>query len=436
MHGAHDRAGVPAHRVGIEVEAALAFGTGHHGTTRGCLLALDALLKRDLRFDRPRLHGPGRQGARILDIGTGTGVLAIAAAKALRARVLASDIDRSAVDVARANARLNGVGALVEVVHAGGLSARRLRERAPFDLVFANILLPPLKRLAAPIARVLAPGAHVVLSGLLAAQAPAALAAYGAQGLALEACIPLDEWVTVILKRNRRPAQRPRRPNCGWQAKRLASPLHTGRGAMIKLGCVFALLAVAVAASSPAGAAGALAVGSTSDVVQGRHRGRDLDQLRHRRGGALGGAQALPRVQARPQGGGDVPIGRNLQRRMLCGLLRPEGGHARAPAGRSRPPRRWRRSGRLKTARRPRAQPDATFAGSKNRNVTKSDVMRRVPLSLILTEHDLFRKPVPTFRDHALEHVQALSLIGSSSLRAMSGAMYFSSQLHRINRCA
>jgi ribosomal protein L11 methyltransferase len=204
VHGAHDRAGVPAHRVGIEVEAALAFGTGHHGTTRGCLLALDALLKRDLRFDRPRLHGPERQGARILDIGTGTGVLAIAAAKALRARVLASDIDRSAVDVARANARLNSVGALVEVVHAGGLSARRLRERAPFDLVFANILLPPLKRLAAPIARVLAPGAHVVLSGLLAAQAPAALAAYGAQGLALEACIPLDEWVTVILKRNRR----------------------------------------------------------------------------------------------------------------------------------------------------------------------------------------------------------------------------------------
>ncbi|HEY2137288.1 MAG TPA: 50S ribosomal protein L11 methyltransferase [Xanthobacteraceae bacterium] len=193
VHGAHDRARVPAHRVGIEVEAALAFGTGHHGTTRGCLLALDRLLKRDMRR------------ARILDIGTGTGVLAIAAAKALHSRVLASDIDPRAVEVARANARQNGVGALVEAVHAGGLSARRLRERAPFDVVFANILLPPLKRLAAPIARVLAPGAHVVLSGLLASQAPAALAFYGSQGLALEARIPLDEWVTLVLTRPQRP---------------------------------------------------------------------------------------------------------------------------------------------------------------------------------------------------------------------------------------
>jgi ribosomal protein L11 methyltransferase len=216
VHGAHDRAGVPAHRVGIEVEAALAFGTGHHGTTRGCLLALDGLLKRGLRPARPRRR-PG-QGARILDIGTGTGVLAIAAAKALRTRVLASDIDRRAVDVARANAQLNSVGVLVEVVHAGGLSARRLRERAPFDLVFANILLPPLKRLAAPIAHVLAPGAHVVLSGLLAAQAPAALAAYGAQGLALAACIPLDEWVTLVLTRNNRPRRKGR-----------AAPIVAGR---------------------------------------------------------------------------------------------------------------------------------------------------------------------------------------------------------------
>jgi ribosomal protein L11 methyltransferase len=218
VHGAHDRAGVPAHRVGIEVEAALAFGTGHHGTTRGCLLALDALLKRGLRPARPRRGRPARPAARILDIGTGTGVLAIAAAKALRGRVLASDIDRRAVDVARANARLNGVEALVDVVHAGGLSARRLAERAPFDLVFANILLPPLKRLAAPIAHVLAPGAHVVLSGLLAAQAPAALAAYGAQGLRLAACIPLDEWVTLVLTRNDRPGRKGR-----------AAPIVAGR---------------------------------------------------------------------------------------------------------------------------------------------------------------------------------------------------------------
>jgi ribosomal protein L11 methyltransferase len=143
----------------------------------------------------------GRERVRILDIGTGTGVLAIAAAKALRTRVMASDIDRRAVEVARANARANAAGPLVEVVHAGGLAARRLRERGPFDLVLANILLPPLRRLAAPIARVLAPGGHVILSGLLAEQAPAAIAAYRTQGLWLAASIPLDEWMTLVLVR-------------------------------------------------------------------------------------------------------------------------------------------------------------------------------------------------------------------------------------------
>jgi len=206
VHGAHDRAAVPPHRIGIEIEAALAFGTGHHGTTRGCLLALDAWLKRRhaVRAPSPRKSGERerRQRARrILDIGTGTGVLAIAAARALHARVLASDIDRRAVEVARTNARANAAGALVEVVHAGGLTARRLRARAPFDLVLANILLPPLRRLAAPIARMLAPGGHVILSGLLASQAPAAIAAYRMQGLELEASIPLDEWITLVLAR-------------------------------------------------------------------------------------------------------------------------------------------------------------------------------------------------------------------------------------------
>jgi ribosomal protein L11 methyltransferase len=192
IHGAHDRARVPPHRIGIEIEAALAFGTGHHGTTRGCLLALDRIVK----------SGGGRARTMgVLDVGTGTGVLAIAAAKALRTRITASDIDARAVAVARDNARSNHVGALVEVVHAAGLSARRLRAHAPFDLVLANILLPPLKRLAAPIARLLAPGAHVILSGLLHAHANAALAAYRAQGLRLVARIPLDEWVTLVLRR-------------------------------------------------------------------------------------------------------------------------------------------------------------------------------------------------------------------------------------------
>jgi ribosomal protein L11 methyltransferase len=205
VHGAHDRAHVPEHCIGIEIEAALAFGTGHHGTTRGCLLALDALLKRTGARRAPSptlLRKRGRETMRVLDVGTGTGVLAIAAAKALRTRVRASDIDARAVAVARANAWANAVGTLVEIVHAGGLSAARLRAGGPYDLVFANILLAPLRRLARPIASVLAPGGHVVLSGLLAAQEAAALAAYRPQGLALAARIPLDEWVTLVLARS------------------------------------------------------------------------------------------------------------------------------------------------------------------------------------------------------------------------------------------
>jgi ribosomal protein L11 methyltransferase len=186
VHGAHDRARILPNRIGIEIEAALAFGTGHHGTTRGCLLALDEIVKRC----RPR---------RALDIGTGTGVLAIAAAKALRRSVVASDIDPEAVRIARANARLNDIAPLVQCIHARGLTAHPFRERAPFDLVLANILLAPLTRLASPLRRLLAPRAHVILSGLLAAQENAALAAYRPHGLRLVRRIPLDEWVTLVL---------------------------------------------------------------------------------------------------------------------------------------------------------------------------------------------------------------------------------------------
>ena len=189
VHGAHDRARVAANRIGIEIEAALAFGTGHHGTTRGCLLALDGIAK-------------GRPPRRVLDVGTGTGVLAIAAAKALRAPVLASDIDAESVRIARENARLNGVAPFVECLHAAGLEATRFRARAPFDLILANILLVPLTRLARPMARLAAPGAHVVLSGLLATQENAALAAYRPHGFTFQRRVPLDEWMTLILRRN------------------------------------------------------------------------------------------------------------------------------------------------------------------------------------------------------------------------------------------
>jgi len=190
VHGAHDRARVPFNRIGIEIEAALAFGTGHHGTTRGCLLALDSLCK-----SLPR--------RRILDIGTGSGVLAIAAARTLRQRVLATDIDGAAVRAARANAALNRAGSFVEVVKADGVTGAKLRERAPYDLVLANILLRPLQRLAAPLTRLTAPGARVVLSGLLASQANAAIAAY--RGLAIERRIDLDGWTTLVLVRRQRP---------------------------------------------------------------------------------------------------------------------------------------------------------------------------------------------------------------------------------------
>jgi ribosomal protein L11 methyltransferase len=192
VHGAHDRGAVAPNRIGIEIEAALAFGTGHHGTTRGCLLALDRL--------RKSLRG-GRAAPRILDLGTGSGVLAIAAARSLQRPVLATDIDAAAVRAARDNARLNRAGPLVEVVKAAGVTAPAIRGQAPFDLVFANILLEPLRRLAAPLGALVAPGGRIVVSGLLTAQANAALAAYHA--FRLERRITLAGWTTLILRRGR-----------------------------------------------------------------------------------------------------------------------------------------------------------------------------------------------------------------------------------------
>jgi ribosomal protein L11 methyltransferase len=255
VHGRHDRARVPPNAIGIEIEAALAFGTGHHGTTRGCLLALEALVKQQQRRKRGRASSslppygefgapwqaraglgsacdtrvpqqlppsptlPHRGGGSaqqtgqarrtfeqdgrktILDVGTGTGVLAIAAAKALRSGVLASDIDIVAIRVARANARANGAGPFVAFVHAPGVDRRHFRTRGPYDLIFANILLGPLKGLARPIGQLLARRGRIILSGLLEAQANAALCAYRAQGLRLERRITLEGWTTLVLAR-------------------------------------------------------------------------------------------------------------------------------------------------------------------------------------------------------------------------------------------
>src|SRR5260221_13069459 len=188
VHGRHDRAKVPLNKLGIEIEAALAFGTGHHGTTRGCLLLLDHVLKKDW----PQ-RGP--------DLGTGTGVLAIAAAKALHHAVLASDIDPASVRVAHDNARLNETGDLGQTIRATGFSAPQFAQRGPFDLVLANILANPLRQLATPMARHLAPSALVILSGLLTHQAGPVIAAYRARGLVPVRHLKIDGWSSLLLRK-------------------------------------------------------------------------------------------------------------------------------------------------------------------------------------------------------------------------------------------
>jgi ribosomal protein L11 methyltransferase len=188
VHGQHDRAHVPPNKLGIEIEAALAFGTGHHGTTRGCLLLLDHVLK----ACRPR---------RVLDLGTGTGVLAIAAAKALHEKILASDIDPLSVGVARENARLNMSGHLVRAIPATGFSAPQFASAGPFDLVLANILANPLRQLATPMARHLAPSALLILSGLLTHQAASVMAAYRARGLVPVRHLRIEGWSSLLLRK-------------------------------------------------------------------------------------------------------------------------------------------------------------------------------------------------------------------------------------------
>jgi ribosomal protein L11 methyltransferase len=189
VHGFHHRGQFPANLIGIEIEAALAFGTGHHGTTRGCLLALDRLLKQ-------------RHRARVLDVGTGTGVLAIAAAKVLHSDISTTDIDPVAVRIADANARHNGVAAFITNRVADG--QRSLPWHGPFDVILANILLGPLTRMAPQLARRLAPGGMIVLSGLLPEQASAAVAAYRNQGLALVHRAILENWATLVMRRGQK----------------------------------------------------------------------------------------------------------------------------------------------------------------------------------------------------------------------------------------
>ncbi len=187
IHGSHDRARAPTRRFVVEIDAGQAFGTAHHATTRGCLLALDDALKRTA----PK---------RVLDLGTGTGVLAVAAAQALKARVLASDHDPLAASIAAENAGANCAARLVDVVTAEGLAHPALRQARP-DLVLANLLMRPLQDLAPELARRIAPGGTAVLSGLTADQADAVVARYRAHGFTLRKRIVLDGWATLVMSR-------------------------------------------------------------------------------------------------------------------------------------------------------------------------------------------------------------------------------------------
>ncbi len=190
VHGGHDRDIIPIHKKGLEIEAAMAFGTGHHATTRGCLLALDWLVQRAL------------VSAKTADIGCGTGVLAMAARRIWGQRVIASDIDPVAVATARANMRANHIGAAVPVVCAAGFRAPEIAAAAPFDLIFANILARPLCGLAPDMTRHTRPGSVVILSGILARQANRVEGVYAGHGFQRLKRIPLDGWVTLMLRRH------------------------------------------------------------------------------------------------------------------------------------------------------------------------------------------------------------------------------------------
>lgn len=189
VYGSHDADKLPEGAEPLLIEAAMAFGTGHHGTTKGCLEALD------------RLAGTGWQPRRIADIGCGTAVLAMGAARVWPGTILASDIDEVAVDVAAANVIANGLDGRVVCLQAVGFDHPMLDEAAPFDLVLANILKQPLIELAPDMARHVAPEGRAILSGLLTTQADEVVAAYDGAGFDLERRDDLGEWSTLVMQR-------------------------------------------------------------------------------------------------------------------------------------------------------------------------------------------------------------------------------------------
>lgn len=187
VYGSHDADKVPPDVIPLRIEASMAFGTGHHGTTLGCLRALDALV------------GSGFEGQRVVDIGCGTAVLAMAAARIWDAPVLASDIDAVAVDVARSNVSANGLADRVNCLEAAGFAHPKLQGAAPFDLVFANILKGPLIALAPDMATAVHPGGFAILSGILNEQADDVVTVYTRLGFNLERQESIVDWCTLTM---------------------------------------------------------------------------------------------------------------------------------------------------------------------------------------------------------------------------------------------
>lgn len=189
VYGSHDADKIPANAEPLLIEAAMAFGTGHHGTTLGCLKALDRLIE------------DGVVAQNTVDIGCGTAVLAMAAARIWPQEVLASDIDPVAVEVAQSNVDANGLTGKVRCIEAAGFDAEALSAKAPYDLIFANILKGPLMALAPEISENLVPGGHAILSGILNEQADAVQAIYEENGNNLVYRDEIGDWTTLVLRK-------------------------------------------------------------------------------------------------------------------------------------------------------------------------------------------------------------------------------------------
>ena len=189
VYGSHDSDKVPPDCEPLLIEASMAFGTGHHGTTKGCLLALEQLIK------------VGFKAKNVIDVGCGTAVLAMAAARIFSANVIASDIDSVAHSVAKLNIIANGLDQNIQCFEASGFAHEQIKTKNPFDLIFANILLAPLLAIATDISKYSLSGGYVVLSGILSEQAELVVKKYTGVGFSLSNQIEIGEWVTIIFRK-------------------------------------------------------------------------------------------------------------------------------------------------------------------------------------------------------------------------------------------